>query len=74
MTRRLSTGNPGLDGIVDGLRLGDNVVWRVDSIDDFACVVEPFVGRARADGRRVVHVRFGDRPAWLPPEIGHIAA
>lgn len=64
MTRRLSTGNPGLDGIVDGLRLGDNVVWRVDSIDDFACVVEPFVGRARADGRRVVHVRFGDRPAW----------
>ena len=64
---RLSTGNPGLDGIVDGLRLGDNVVWRVDSVPDFASVVGPFVDRARADGRRVVHIRFGDREPW--PEV-----
>lgn len=61
---RVSTGNPGLDGIVDGLRLGDNVVWRVDSVPDFASVVGPFLDRARADGRRVVHIRFGGRDPW----------
>lgn len=60
--RRASTGIPGLDETVDGLRLGDNVVWQVDSVDDFDAVVSPFVGRARADGRRLVYVRFGVRP------------
>ena len=28
-TRRVSTGVPGLDRIIDDLRLGDNVVWQV---------------------------------------------
>lgn len=62
---RASTGIPGLDETVDGLRLGDNVVWQVDDPGDFTLVVEPFVTRALADGRRVVHVRFGGRPALL---------
>ena len=62
--QRASTGNAGLDRTVDGLRLGDNVVWRVDSVADFATVVAPFVAQAQADGRRLVHVRFGKRPAW----------
>lgn len=65
--RRVSAGIPGLDEIVDGLRLGDNVVWRVDSVEDFATVLQPFVDQARADGRRVVHIRFGDREPW--PEV-----
>lgn len=60
----VSTGHGGLDRIIDGLRLGDNVVWRVDSLADFAAVTAPFVAQARSDGRRVVHIRFGDREPW----------
>lgn len=59
--RRASTGNAGLDETIDGLRLGDNVVWRVDSAEDYLTVVAPFVAQARADGRRLVHVGFGQR-------------
>ena len=58
---RASTGNAGLDQTIDGLRLGDNVVWRVDSVEDYLTVLRPFVAQARADGRRLVHVRFGQR-------------
>ena len=58
---RASTGNAGLDDTVDGLRIGDNVVWRVDSVEDYLTVVRPFVAQATADGRRLVHVRFGQR-------------
>ncbi|MFT3887089.1 MAG: PEP/pyruvate-binding domain-containing protein [Arachnia sp.] len=65
---RPSTGIAGLDETVDGLRLGDNVVWRVDAVADFAAVVEPFVAQAKRDGRRIVHVRFGLREPWL---VGH---
>ena len=56
---RASTGIPGLDRVVDGLRLGDNVVWQVDALDDYRNLVEPFVAEALADSRHVVYVRFG---------------
>lgn len=54
----VSSGIPGLDRVIDSLRLGDNVVWQVDSIDDYRLVVAPFVRRARADDRRILYVRF----------------
>jgi hypothetical protein len=52
------TGLPSLDGVLQGLRLGDNVVWQVDSVDDYLPFVEPFVGQALASGRRLVYFRF----------------
>ncbi len=55
---RPGTGHPGIDGVVSGLRLGDNVVWQTDGIADFRVVVDHFVRRARAEGRRLVYLRF----------------
>ena len=40
---RASTGVFGLDRIFDGLRLGDNVVWQVDSLSQYRKLVQPFV-------------------------------
>ena len=37
------SGLPGLDKALDNIRLGDNVVWRVSSVDDFRFFVEPYV-------------------------------
>ena len=58
----VSTGLSGLDRVIDGLRLGDNVVWQVDSVDDYIRVVRPFVTEALADERPVIYVRFADHP------------
>lgn len=57
---RISTGSQGLDTVIDGLRLGDNVVWQVDSVEDYQQMVDAFVRRTLDDGRRLVYVRFGD--------------
>ena len=38
-----STGLPALDAVVQGLRAGDNVVWQVESLDDYARLVRPRV-------------------------------
>lgn len=57
---RISTGSAGLDAVVDGLRLGDNVVWQVDEVADYREMVDAFVERTLDDGRRLVYVRFGD--------------
>ncbi len=56
--RFVTTGLPGLDAILEGLRLGDNVVWRVDSVDDYRAFVAPYVAAAIAAQRRVAYVRF----------------
>lgn len=53
-----STGISSLDGVLRGLRPGDNVVWQVESIDDYASLVHPFVEAALADGRKLVYFRF----------------
>jgi len=51
---RVSTGIPGLDQTIDMLRLGDNVVWQVQSIEDYLQAVNPYIRQAKKDGRRLV--------------------
>ena len=48
-----STGLPGLDQVLQGLRPGDNVVWQVEAVDDYRPLVAPFVARAVAEGEKV---------------------
>ncbi|SHI84575.1 Pyruvate phosphate dikinase, PEP/pyruvate binding domain [Tessaracoccus bendigoensis DSM 12906] len=55
---RPGTGHPGIDEVVGGLRLGDNVVWQTDDIAAFRVVVAHFVKRARVEGRRLVYLRY----------------
>ncbi len=63
----MTTGLPGLDAILGGLRLGDNVVWRVDDVDDYRAFIAPYVAAAVAANRRVVYVRFSSRPPVVEP-------
>ncbi|MCL2186749.1 MAG: PEP/pyruvate-binding domain-containing protein [Treponema sp.] len=60
--KRVSTGLSGLDQVIDQLRLGDNVVWQVQSIDDYLKVVRPYIDQSKRDGRRLVYFRFGNHP------------
>jgi hypothetical protein len=59
---RVSTGYAGLDDILDGLRTGDNVVLKVDSIEDYRYFIGPFVDQALVAGKKVVYMRFGEHP------------
>ena len=36
---QMSTGLPALDKILHGIRPGDNIVWQVDSIDNYLPLV-----------------------------------
>jgi hypothetical protein len=61
-----STGLPGLDNVLHGLRLGDNVVWEVDSIEGYQPLVLPFWREALRQKRKVVYFRFARHAALLP--------
>jgi hypothetical protein len=57
-----STGLRGLDKVINGLRLGDNVVWQIDQIEDYLDFVRPFVKQALADRQEIIYIRFAAHP------------
>ncbi|RKY09052.1 MAG: hypothetical protein DRP66_03175 [Planctomycetota bacterium] len=61
-----SSGLSALDKILHGIRSGDNIVWQVDSIDDYLPVVKPFVENAKANGQKLVYFRFAKHKELVP--------
>ena len=55
---RIRSGHAGLDALLDSIRLGDNVVWQVDDVEEFRIFAEPFVRQAVRDKRDVIYIRF----------------
>jgi pyruvate, water dikinase len=53
-----STGLPGLDKAIDGLRTGDNVVWQVDGIDEYLRFVLPYQDYCSFYGIPLIYIRF----------------
>src|SRR5512134_2147689 len=66
----LSTGLPDLDLVVRGLLPGDNIVWQVDSVEDYAPFVSPYCENALRTGRRLVYFRFARHPELVGEESG----
>ncbi|UWG97835.1 PEP/pyruvate-binding domain-containing protein [Dehalobacter sp. DCM] len=62
---KVDSGLSGFDHMIDHLRLGDNVVWQVDTVEHYKTMVGPFINQAVADGRNVVYVRFGSHPPLI---------
>ena len=58
MTAWASTGLKGLDEMLCDLKKGDNIVWQVDSIEDYSHFVTPYIKKALEDKRNIVYMRF----------------
>jgi pyruvate, water dikinase len=63
-----TTGLPGLDSALKGILAGDNIVWQVDTIEDYQSLATPFVQAGIASGRQVVYFRFASHPPVIPPD------
>ena len=66
----MSTGMPGLDGPLTGLRPGDNVVWEVDGIEDYLPVLGPLCSEAGRLRRKLIYFRFARHAPLLTEECG----
>lgn len=62
---QLSTGLPNLDRLFRGIMPGDNIVWQVDSIDDYRPFAEPYAKYARESRQKLIYFRFADHPPLL---------
>jgi hypothetical protein len=62
----LSTGLAGLDRALRGLMPGDNIVWQVDDVSDYAPFVGPYYESAAPRGRPLIYFRFGRHAPLVP--------
>lgn len=61
----LTTGLPELDAVLCGVQRGDNIVWQIESLEDYLALVKPYAIAARTSGRRLIYFRFADHPMLL---------
>ena len=66
----ISTGLSGLDNLLTELYPGDNIVWRVDSVDDYRFYVHLLWKKLHSKGSKLVYFRFADHPHLLLPDEG----
>jgi len=71
MTAWASTGLKGLDKIICDLKKGDNVVWQVDSIENYSHFIKPYIKKALEDKRNIIYMRFAQHKPLIEnqPEV-----
>ena len=70
MSAWASTGLDGLDKILCNLKKGDNVVWQVDSNEDYKRFVKPYVDQGLADKRKIIYIRFAQHEPIIENQPG----
>ena len=71
---KVMSGIPALDQVLDFIRMGDNVVWRVSDLNEFRRFADPFVEQAKRDGRNIIYFRFASHPELVEecPEVKRV--
>ncbi|MFC1500891.1 PEP/pyruvate-binding domain-containing protein [Elusimicrobiota bacterium] len=65
----MSTGLPELDNVIQNVMPGDNIVWQMDSIEDYILFVHPFLSDAYKKGNKLIYFRFAEHSSLLPEGV-----
>ena len=71
--KRVSSGIPTLDRIIGGLRVGDNVVWHMESGSFMEVFASSFLKTSRKEGHRVVLVAVNASPKTILERMKAVA-
>ncbi len=73
LSERISTGIPHLDGLIDGLYIGDNVVWHDDAGSLASVFCLNFLMASRRQDRDLIYICFDRSPRNLMEKLGPLA-
>ncbi len=65
-----TTGLAGLDAVLRGVQRGDNIVWQVQSLEEYAALVVRYAEGARQQRRRLIYFCFASHPPLLGENAG----
>ena len=66
-SRIISSGVHSLDDVIQGFRLGDNVVWQVDHLEDYTYYAQRFIRQGIREGYKCVYITFAPHEPILQP-------
>ncbi len=69
-SREIRSGISALDQALQRIRLGDNVVWQIDDLEDYKFFARPFAAQAIQDGFECVYLRFAEHSPILEATEG----
>ncbi|MBM3704946.1 MAG: phosphoenolpyruvate synthase [Actinobacteria bacterium] len=67
---KIGSGIEGLDRTLDHIRLGDNVVWQVSDIEEYAFFARSFAEHAINEKRNLIYLRFAHHSPLLVQQKG----
>ena len=67
---RIRSGFPELDGVLDNIRLGDNVVWQVSNLEEYKLFARAFARQCIEEKLNLIYVRFSGHEPILEPMEG----
>ncbi len=67
---KIHSGLAGLDLTLDSIRIGDNVVWQVSSVDDYRLMAVVFALQAIKDKRKLIYIRFAPHEPLFTEQSG----
>jgi hypothetical protein len=70
MAADINSGIKDLDSLLQGYQPGDNIVWQIDNLDDYAFFAEKFAGEALDKKKQCIYFRFASHPRILPDQPG----
>ncbi|MBN2547220.1 MAG: pyruvate, phosphate dikinase [Spirochaetes bacterium] len=65
----MHSGLPEFDKVVNRIISGDNIVFQVNSIDDYIPFVHPFCYQAKKEKRKLIYFRFAQHIHLIPEDI-----
>jgi transcriptional regulator with XRE-family HTH domain/KaiC/GvpD/RAD55 family RecA-like ATPase len=66
---KISSGVAGLDILIDGYSVGDNVVWEVESGTAYSVFIRNFISRSFKDKQKVIYVSFNRSPQTVMNDL-----
>lgn len=69
-SQKVESGLPGLDAVLQSIRLGDSVLWQISKIEDYLYFVKPLAEKAISLGKNIVYFRFAEHPPLLEDQQG----
>ncbi len=70
----ISSGVAGLDSLIDGFSIGDNVVWEVEAGTAYSAFIRNFISRSYQDSQKVIYVSFNRSPQTVLNDLAAIVS
>jgi transcriptional regulator with XRE-family HTH domain len=67
---KISSGVAGLDTLIDGYSIGDNVVWEAEAGTTYSAFIRSFISRSFNDNQKVIYVNFNRSPQTVLNDFG----